>query len=71
MASYYWRVSYNGADLETNGIVFKTTSVWNFSPLALLTQGFLYRAGDIWFDLDPEIIQQVTWTDCACSTACG
>lgn len=67
MASYPWYVTFNGDGLETNGLVdaINTPATYYFfSPLALITRGFLYAKGDVWFNLDSEIIQNVTWTPC-------
>lgn len=62
----YWRVSFNGGSLETYGaigVVLSTSPEWNFfSPMALVTHGFLCGDGDIWTNLDSSTIQNVTWT---------
>ncbi len=66
MPGYYWRVSFNQGGISILGNADLTSTpdpYWYFSPLGLLTQGFIYGLGDIWFDLDPGTIQQVTWTD--------
>jgi hypothetical protein len=65
-----WRVNYNGGALETNGLVVGFSESWYLSPLAIVTNGFLYGTGDVWFNLDSEIIQNVTWTPCDCSPEC-
>lgn len=69
MGHYYWQVSYNGGNLETS-IVGSNPSEFFFSPLGLVTSGFIYRAGDIWTNIDDETIQNVTWTQC-CEVDCG
>lgn len=65
MSSYSWRCTYAGEALETGGIVSgeaTPTAYWFFSPYALVTRGFIFGTGDIWFNLDSSIIQNVTWT---------
>lgn len=57
-----FRVTYNGGESETQGLVGGTGGNYFFSPFALTTRGFVYGVGDIWFNLDSSIVQNVTWT---------
>lgn len=39
-----------------------------FSPLALVTEGFLFNAGNYW--QDPDDIIQMVWLPCDCNAEC-
>lgn len=80
MPAYNFNVTFNGGALEDRGILVVGNSLF-LSPISLTTFGLVYELGDIWFNLDDTICQDVTWTavatpsttwtPCSCSASCG
>ena len=58
-----FRATYNGGILESKGIgVGYIPTYYFFSGLALLSQGFFFDPGDIWWNNDPYITVSSVWT---------
>lgn len=65
------RATYNGSELMTDGLVGSMSpNYFFFSPLGIVTYGFIYGVADIWFNVDPSIIYPAVWVPCDCSPAC-
>lgn len=61
MAGVAFRATYNGGALESRGNVFSFSTTWNPSPIALLTNGFVIDAGDIWSN--DEHCEESVWAN--------
>ncbi len=66
----FWRLNYEGGSIENYGMAVSFVEGWYLSPVSLLSHGFMYGTGDVWFNTDAETIQQVEWEPCACSPEC-
>lgn len=72
MGLYARRVSFSGFGELTRGLLNSDdVNTTIFSPYSITTFGFVYGLGDIWYNQDQDIIQEVTWTDCECIVECS
>jgi hypothetical protein len=60
MAILLWDCTYNGAALESQGLVFHYSNTWNPTALGLSTFGLVVGASDIWRVVDN--CEDVDWT---------
>lgn len=62
MAGYSWKVTFEGAGLETGGAIDGQSNDYFFlSPISYITKGFVYQVGDIWAHLYNPYVQDLFW----------